>query len=182
MIELDAEKAVVPLVSIFLTEQSKLVRRGIGLALRRGKHSSTLAEVVSRWLADGDLTQRCAAAEIAGWVGPPYMYDQLCSILRADRLYRVRHVAGHALQRFQLQETMADIIESIPRLHGAALWCSVDSLLQLDDVKFVGTKGDSLWIDPVYDHLGSALQRHLNKKYRERISEIERDLKWPDND
>ncbi len=177
LVELEEERAIPLLFEKLLVERSKLVRRGIGLSLRKCQDNSSLIDMATDWVDKGDVNKRRIVAEIAGWMGPPFLEDRLSSIVRKDRLARVRNEASHTLLRYHQQRTMEAILKAMPNETGPALWCSVDSLFALDDAKFVGTRGDKLWIDPVYDHLPSSLRRHLNSRYQDALKAIESELK-----
>ena len=177
LIDLDGENVIEGLYNSLKTEESQLVRRSIGLALRKSDHHQLINDIALHWMSSNFSCERWIAAEIARWMGPPFLDEKLQEVLRSDRIKWVRRQAGDALYHFEQQKNMAQLLQAIPRASLKQQWLYIRALFQLDDVSFLGTKGDALWIAPVLDNLPRIFFKHVNKQYKDQMKKNNDDLK-----
>jgi hypothetical protein len=177
LVELKGAEAVPILLNQMTLERNQLVRRAIGLALRTFEGRRAVLDAVAKRLRSHVASERRAAGEVIGWLGPQALNLELKTALRTEPLARVRRTFAHALHRHCQQAAMADLIEAMRSASGLVLWDYADALLELDDAKLVGLEDDPLWVGRIFDEIPRMLQRHVNDRYGERLKEIKQRLK-----
>lgn len=178
LIELKGDRAIPSLLHHMKEEPNHLVRRAIGLALRRFLRCATLNQQVVKLLHSSCGQERRAAAEVMGWLGPLELQSELESAYQVETMAKVRSEMAKALLRRQEQEVMAELLEAIKYAKGLHLWDLVDSVLLLDDSRLLGLEDDPLWIGgAIYDGFPTLLQRHLDERYHERNRAKRQELK-----
>lgn len=166
LVEIKGDDAIPVLLDHMAKESNHLVRRAIGISLRRFSCNSRLkSELTDRLSSRSDEIRR-GTADVLGWVGPDEMEAELESAYRREYSARCRDALSFAIVRRQMQKVMAELLECIPKSNGIAQWDMVDALFELDDVRLLGLADDPLWIgEAIYDDLPAALQRHFDERY-----------------
>jgi hypothetical protein len=85
LIDLDSTRAVRLLWSAYGTETKVVVRRAIGLAIRRSAEDAIVRELVAEGLSAESSNERCATIELSEWLPPNWCGDAIRSALETER-------------------------------------------------------------------------------------------------
>jgi hypothetical protein len=181
LIELDAEKAVPILCNRFRRVRKRLVRRAIGIALRTSGLDEQVLEYAESWLLEGDATARCRAAQLARWMGPPFLESSLREIL-SEKIAFERSEVCTALADFERQRNATILLQRLSYVRGIEAWCYLDALFSSVDPTFLAREKDILWIGPALDSFPDYLRRRTNELYAERLKKTIDEIKFPSDD
>lgn len=182
LVEIDSKKAVPILCKQFKIEKNRLVRRAIGLALRTAEHNAQVLKFAESWLLSGDADDRCRAAQLARWMGPPFLEASLRSAVGDERIAYSRWSICHTLVEFQRQKDAAELLERLQSADGIDAWCYLDALFTSVDPAFLGRRNDPLWIGPSLDNFPDYLRRRTNDLYGKWLKKTVDDAKFPEED
>lgn len=133
LLKLDPGRAIKRLCEHLPGEESAAVRSEIGRRLRLSGDEGLVLTCATDLLRSSEPAKRKAAAELSGWMGPPFQADELRKLTLDDAEPDVRLVARASLQK-QAEESEAEklfhALESAPSIEQ---WCYLNGMVQMVD-------------------------------------------------
>ena len=171
LIEMDSSNAVQFLADHVATESRSAVRWAIARALRWVSERDSVSVVIGDLLESSDPSSREAGAEVCGAQGPGFLRGRLHELL-SDPYQQVRRAAAHALMQQDKEGWTEDLLASVSKMTGPAVWATFKAITRLGDPYLLYRRDDPLWIGAALEGKPSFVIKAVHRDIVRRFDEI----------
>ena len=168
LVRIAPQNATTQLIDAALSLDRKGLTRVVGQALRR-LESRVVSQVLVERMS-GLVSERKAAAEVAGWLPTPEISEGLDSLADLDSANEIRLAALEALELHQREAGVRALLAAFPTATAERRWSLLIAILDAGDPYLLTDPEDELWIGNILsDDVPGAFEHHANSNLQNRM-------------
>lgn len=172
LVRIAPQRAATQLVDAAVSIERKGLTRVVGQVLRRLESGDVSHVLIGKM--SGLVSERKAAAEVAGWLPTPEISEGLDSLAEQDSANEIRLAALEALELHQREAGVRTLLAAFPTATLDRRWSLLIAILNAGDPYLLSDPEDALWLGNILsDDVPGAFEHHANSDLRNRMRKMD---------
>lgn len=177
LMAIDPAKAIPQLCSIAKREKSAQVRWQIGRALCGANDINIVQTCIRDLLSSADEGSRLTGSELAGWLKPGMLQDELTHLVSTDSSPDVRITARESLRHQRETLFATQLANDLPSSTGCQQWCYVKSIVELANPYLLLHEKDLIGFRSACKGLSASIIQYVREQLDKRYKQLDAEAK-----